>query len=186
MNEQRHHKRFHSIPILFVPTLAFLLLSPHAAISTQKQPGRSAVTNKAVTDPPPGFYFEITPCPRCARCRPCPLNAGWQARMMRLLGASGISSFAGQASGLEKANEEFGLVASIKRFVKPVNYDTTVYVGPFENERTALAALPDLCSALDELGNMESSCDEMTAKREGSTFYTRGSFDVSGVSLQSK
>jgi hypothetical protein len=106
--------------------------------------------------------------------------------MMRLLGASGISSFAGQASGLEKANEEFGLVASIKRFVKPVNYDTTVYVGPFENERTALAALPDLCSALDELGNMESSCDEMTAKREGSTFYTRGSFDVSGVRLQSK
>lgn len=138
MKEQRHHKQFHSMPILFVPTLAFLLLSPHAATSTQKQPGRSAVTNKAVTDPPPGgFYFEITPCPHSARCRPCPLNAGWQPRMMRLLGASGISSFAGQASGLEKANEEFGLVASIKRFAKPLNYDTTVYVGPFETERTA-------------------------------------------------
>jgi len=186
MNEQRHRKQFHSIPVLFVPTLAFLLLCPYAASSTQKQPGRAPVTNNAVNDPPPGYYFEITPCPHCNRCRPCTLNAGWQARLMRLLGASGVSSFAGQAVGLEKANEEFGLVASIKRFAKPLSYDTTVYVGPFETERTAIAALPDVCSALDQVGNMENSCDEMTAKREGSTFYTRGSFDVSAVRLQSK
>jgi hypothetical protein len=106
--------------------------------------------------------------------------------MMRLLGASGISSFPGEASGLEKANEEFGLVASIKRFSKPVRYDTMVYVGPFESDRAAIAAIHDLCAALDEVGNMESSCDEMIAKREGSTLYTRGSFDVSGVHLLTK
>ena len=105
---------------------------------------------------------------------------------MRLLGASGISSFPGQASGLEKANEEFGLVASIKRFTKPASYDSMVYVGPFENERAAIAAIRDLCAAMDEVGNMESSCEDMTAKREGSTFYTRGSFDVSGVHLVPK
>lgn len=186
MKKRGHQKQFHSIPIFFVPTLFILLLIPYAASSTQKQPGRSTLTSKTVTDPPPGFYFEIMPCPRCVRCRPCTLNAGWQAKIMRLLGANGITSFAGQASGLAKANEEFGLVASIKRFVKPVNYDTIVYVGPFETERIALAALPDLCTALGEVGNMESSCDELTAKREGSTFYTRGSFDVSGVRLQSK
>ncbi|HKA22538.1 MAG TPA: hypothetical protein VKN18_29965 [Blastocatellia bacterium] len=185
MKKQRHHQQFHSTRLL-IPAFAFLLLFPHAAPSTQKQPGRSAVTSRTATEPPPGFYFEVMPCPRCERCRPCTLNAGWQARMMRVLGASGISSFGGHASGLEKANEEFGLVMSIQRFAKPLNYDTRVYVGPFESERTALAALPDLCSALNEVGNMESSCDEMTAKREGSTFYTRGSFDVSGVRLQSK
>src|SRR5262245_23784722 len=99
MKEQRHRKQFHSIPILFVPALAFLLLSPPAASSTQKQPGRSSVTNKVATEPPPGFYFKVTPCPHCDRCRPCTLNAGWQAKMIRLLGASGISSFTGQASG---------------------------------------------------------------------------------------
>jgi len=186
MKNQRRRKQFHSIPILFVTTFAFLLFIPYAASSSQKQPGRPAVPNKAATDAPTGYYFEIMPCPRCERCRPCVLNAGWQTRMMRLLGANSISSFAGHASGLEKANEQFGLVTSIQRFAKPLNYDTRVYVGPFESERTALAALPDLCSALGEVGNMESSCDEMTDKREGSTFYTRGSFDVSGVRLQSK
>jgi len=186
MKKHNRSKGFPLTPAVLISVFAILLLTPHAASSTQKQPGRSAVTNKVVTEPPPGFYFEVMPCPRCERCRPCTLNAGWQAKMMRLLGASGISSFAGQASGLEKANEEFGVVASIKRCVKPLNYDTTIYVGPFETERTAIAALPDLCSALNEVGNMESSCDEMTAKREGSTFYTRGSFDVSGVRLQSK
>jgi len=106
--------------------------------------------------------------------------------MMRLLGASGISSFPGEASGFEKGNEEFGSVVSIKRFAKPVNYDTMIYVGPFETERSAIAAIPDLCAALDEVGLLESSCDEMIAKREGSTFYTRGSFDVSGVRLLPK
>jgi hypothetical protein len=59
-------------------------------------------------------------------------------------------------------------------------------VGPFETDRAALVAIPDLCAALDDVGKMESSCDEMTAKREGSTFYTRGSFDVFGVHLLPK
>jgi len=106
--------------------------------------------------------------------------------MMRILGASGVSSFPGEASGLEKANEEFGLVTSIKRFAKPVNYDTNIYVGPFDNDRAAIAAIPDLCAALNEVEVLESYCDQMTSKREGSTFYTRGSFDVFGVHLLPK
>jgi hypothetical protein len=169
-------------PLLFASVSAL----PVMPCSAQKQPTRSTANTNVVSSPPPGFYFEVSPCPRCERCRPCTLNAGWQVKMMRLLGASGISSFPGQASGLEKANEEFGLVASIKRFSKPASYDAMVYVGPFENERAAIAAIRDLCAAMDEVGIMESSCDEMTAKREGSTFYTRGSFDVSGIHLVSK
>jgi hypothetical protein len=185
MKEQRHLISKKPVPFLFVSVFAFLLFIPCPSLTIQRQQSRSTVT-KAVTNPPPGFYFEISPCPRCYRCRPCALNSGWQAKMMQVLGASGISSFPGQASGLERANEQFGLVASIKRFAKPVSYDTIIYVGPFETDRAALAAIPDLCAALDDVGNMESSCDEMTAKREGSTFYTRGSFDVSGVHLLSK
>jgi hypothetical protein len=169
-------------PLLFVSIFAL----PVMPSSAQKQPSHATANTNVVSSPPPGFYFEVSPCPRCERCRPCTLNAGWQVKMMRLLGAIGISSFPGQASGLEKANEEFGLVSSIKRFSKPASYDAMVYVGPFENERAAIAAIRDLCAALDEVGNMESSCDEMTAKREGSTFYTRGSFDVSGVHLVPK
>jgi hypothetical protein len=184
-NQLSQQTYFRSAHLLFVSVFAFLLI-PCSGLTIQKQPSRSAVNTKASTSTPTGFYFEISPCPRCYRCRPCALNAGWQGKMMRLLGASGISSFPGEASGLEKANEEFGLVASIKRFAKPVNYDTMIYVGPFETERSAIAAIPDLCAALDEVGNLESSCDEMTSKREGSTFYTRGSFDVSGVRLPPK
>lgn len=146
----------------------------------------STKTRRAIKIAAPGFYFEVSPCVRCYRCRPCPLNNGWQRKFMRLLRASGIESFPGESSGSESAPVLFESVGMIKRFAAPKSYDTNIYVGPFESENAARASIAELCSVLNEVGVMESSCEDMATKSEGSTLYTRGSFDVSGIRVLPK
>lgn len=105
---------------------------------------------------------------------------------MRLLRASGIASFPGESSGSDSAPVLFETVGMIKRFAAPKSYDTNIYIGPFESENAARAIIAELCSALGEVGVMESSCEDMATKSEGSNLYTRGSFDVSGIRVLPK
>ena len=186
MDNRRRLTGFRIGPLLIAAVFAAQTLVANSTAQASGQQSRPSARTRVVSRASPGFYFEISPCPRCYRCRPCSLNPGWQRQIIRLLGARRISSFPGEALGLEKANEQFGVVAAIKRFARPPSYDTMIYVGPFDTEKAAIAAIAELCTVLDEAGIMESSCDDMTAKREGSTFYTRGSFDVSGVRLLPK
>lgn len=100
---------------------------------------------------------------------------------MRRFAANQLKSFPGEANGLSSVNDLFDRVDSIKRFSAPRSYDTMLFVGPFETAEAAVAALPRLCEVLNENGDIESSCDEIVTKHDGSNFYTRGSFDLSGV-----
>jgi len=100
---------------------------------------------------------------------------------MRRFAANQLSSFPGEANGLSSVNDMFDKVDSIKRFATPRSYDTMLFVGPFATVEAAVVALPKLCEVLNENGDIESSCDEIVTKRDGSNFYTRGSFDLSGV-----
>ncbi len=166
--------------------LASVLLAQSHSHRTMSFTGTTQVTNA-----PPGFYFEVSPCPRCHRCRPCALNDGWQRRLMALLRDEGSGSFPGSASQSSTSQEAFSKkafepVAAIRKFPKAKAYDTMVYVGPFKSEDEAIEALGHWCPLLEEVGPMDSSCKEMVDKREGNYFYTAGSFDVRGLRVLPK
>jgi hypothetical protein len=101
--------------------------------------------------------------------------------MIRRLADIRLPSFAGEALDLTSATELFGMVRAIKKFSSARNYDTMLYVGPFEGNEAAIAAAPALCSVLEEMGEMSSKCDEIVTRHEGNSLYMRGSFDVSAV-----
>jgi len=110
---------------------------------------------------------------------------------MSLLRADGIESFAGTASELPDSKEPFGKgpfesARAIKKLPRVRNYDTMLYVGPFKSEDEAMQALNRFCPLLDQVGTMESSCEDMIAKREGNYFYTVGSFDMRGLRVLAK
>ncbi len=186
MTTRRRLEVLHSVSTVILVCLALQAFPSTPLVQAHSQRSASSARMHRGINATSGFYFEVSPCPRCHRCRPCTLNAGWQKRVMRLLHVSGIESFPGESSGLESATEAFGTVGVIKRFATPRDYNTMVYVGPFDSADAAKAAIPQLCAVLGEIGEMESSCDEMVAKREGNTFYTRGSFDVSGLRVLPK
>jgi len=186
MSKKSVRERRRAVSVLIAVYLGLGVVASTFITHAAAQGVQSNTITRGQTVAAVGYYFEVSPCPRCYRCRPCTLSAGWQQRVMRRLDARRLGSFAGEASGLSSAQDVFGTVTAIKRLRTPHNYNTMVYVGPFDSDAAALAAISDLCSVLSEIGEMESTCDEMVAKRDGSTFYTRGSFDVSGVRVSPK